>query len=659
MNLGQVPEVSVNFASAFEWGVFYRRRRSVSAGVKVFRYSISAVIWLLSISSAICSAIPKHDWVVRLVESDAVRSPDEPLHLRLPDKMPQAVRAALIYELDGVDITDGMTVTEDAVVFLPPEPLSPGRHQLLLIHKYSDGRRRELGIWDFKVVERPRMQAQAAGNQPLSFLTPIGETARLEVTLARPEASRSMTAGAAVQPNQTMSPYHRKPAVRPSEDFTALLNSGQFAVKMGKQKLAYKSLIHQDQERRGTVANWSLGDATRVLGFGMRTPAQHELSGIVMEHSWPTQNGDQFSLAGGLVHGDAPTVGGVRSGSAWSLAGDAWLLARRLRLRAEHAMSSANDAAADSPDDGGLAHKLAMELRSREKAEQGWLVGVEQSRVMPLFFSHAYPSLATDRLSLRTYGNLNSDVWRFDWSVERWRNNLAQHEHIATLQTGRTHFAASWTPADVFGLDFLGKPSYKFAADYGSVRELAAPVILNHTIPDNRTVDLSLQTEFAHSGWLWGLRSKGGQLRRVADASATARSIALDLYGDFSAVKQFPVKPVLSWQRKYQHAAGVVSDKWLAKLTSSAIELRQDLQARVDMQFMRRMQTGSTVDANTMHLGGSMVWTLQRPNADRNGLTLSVSGFFRDGNALPTPTARADDYRFMLSLSTANPLGDW
>ncbi len=632
----------------------------VAAGVKACWRKIGAAVWLILMSTTICAAFPQHRWIVRLADGHTTRSPVAPLRFHLPGDMPQSVRAALIYKLDGVDVTDAVTISPDDAVFVPPEPLISGRHRLVLIHAPPNGRWRELGVWGFSVVDSPASEGKPA-TDPAHFLqTSVGDSARLDVKFTPTIAPRTPSSGIAAPPDPTVMPYYRKSPQPAVEDITAVLSSDDVAVQLGKQKLAYESFIHKDRERSGTAANWSLGDATRVLGFGMRSSAQTRLNGVVMEHRWSMPGDDQIGLAGGWISASALAADGARAGSAWSVAGDASLLARRLRLRLEHAASrSDQDTARDAPNASGMANKVAMELHARDQAAVGWHLGVEQSRVTPVFVSLANPGLATDRLSLRTYGDLHAGAWRFQWSVERWRNNLEQDKHIATVQSGKTQLAASWAPANLFGIGFFGRPTYKLAADFGSVREVAAPAILDHTSPDNRSVDLTMQTEFVRGDWLWGVRAKRGELHRIADTGAPSRSIALDLYGDFTAMRRFPIKPTLSWQRKHKQTTGVVSEKWLAKVTSTTIELHEDLRAHVNMGLARWIQSGLAENADAVLFGGSMVWTLQRPHTDRTGLTLSLSGSYRDGDALPAPAAGEDDFRLMLSLSTTNPLDDW
>lgn len=277
----------------------------------------------------------------------------------------------------------------------------------------------------------------------------------------------------------------------------------------------------------------------------------------------------------------------------------------------------------------------------------------------PAFFSLANPSLANDRSTLRTHGNLRVDTWRFDWSLERWRNNLEQDKHAASLRNHRALIAATWAPTETFGVGFLGNPTYKLAADYRHVRERAAPAVPNHTAQDRRTLGLKFQSQFARNGWLWGVKAEGGRTFRVADPNAAGHSFALDLYGDFPALGRVSAKPVLSWRRNYKPTSGVANETWLAKLASPNVELRKGLRADLAIEHKLRLHSGHAGDTSATRLGGRMVWTLRRPKTDRNGLALTLAGSYNDGTALPKSIAAMDGYGLMLSLSSTHPFEAW
>lgn len=623
-----------------------------------WRQKVKAIAWLLLVTSNAGATLSQNDWIVRLANSNSGKAAVEAPRFRLPKDMPPSVRAALIYELDGIDVTKSVTITPDDNVVLSQEALAPGVHRLRLIHAPSGGRWRELGVWSFSILDSQKDQAPLGVKQPNAVSTHIGRGFELALNFSQPAPGSAGPIGKAqsAQPHTMLG--HGQYDQEAAKDITAIMRSGPLAVQLGKQKLLYRSLIHKDQKHDGTAANWTPGEATRLLGFSVHTPSQAKLHGVVVEHQWPSLEQDQLRLSGGwLSAASRATDVKHTDGSAWSLAGDASLLARRLSLRLELADSHSEESTADlGGQDEGPTYRWQSELRSSEQADLAWLLGVEQTRVAGSFFRLANPSLATDRLTLRSYGNLTSDAWRFDWSIERWRNNLVKDEQIPTKQTQKTRFATTWAPEDVFGLGLLGKPSYKFSADHRRVRELATPTVADRDLSVSHAFDLNLRTEFAHDRWLWGFNTEHGRSRDLADAAT--RSLALDLYGDFTALGQLSAKPSLAWRRNYGPTSNVSDEKWSAKLTSSSVALRNDLKADFTMEHMRWRPPDDARKTNETSLGGHIVWTLRRPKVDRSGLSLTLTGSYNGGNAFLRPTSDLDNYGLMLSLSSEHLVKD-
>ncbi len=621
----------------------------------------SAVL-LLSLSTWVGSAgasLSHRDWTVRLLNNTHSVSAAEPIRLELPQSLPTPVRAALHFELDDVSITDAIVFDAGVATYRPIQPLAEGSHRLRLVYAPDRGRWRELGVWQFAVKQDSDTGGDATAVTSKRAVTPFGAFAELELEVADDEVKES---------DREDSP----------EKFLATLRAGQMQARVGPQKLAYNSLIHKDLDRPGAVAEWDLGEQIQIRGFGVSSQAdsgykrlvgtddaRYQLNGVLVEQQLPSYGDNQFSMVSGWVSGTARSKGSEQhGGSAWSVAGNASMLSNQLRLHAEYAGSEFewDRSAADTKEvDAGQAYAMSMEYHAAEDAPHKWHVGTQYSEVTPWFGSLGNPTLSTDRINLRTYGGITVDEWQFDAAVDRRRNNLEEDPSRPVIITDKLQLATIWSPTEAPFFDVLGKPSYKVASEFGKSHYVATSDNSAAQDPLQRSIDLSLQSEFAHDEWLWGMRAKGGRAPGKIDAATSAgiRTMGFDVYGDISAGLPLSVKPALSWQRKRDAATGTTADKWRAGISSSAITLRHDLQANFDVAYQSRSRSDDVDNDSVADVGANLVWTLQQPSSTRRGLALAFSGNVLHGNPAVRGSEDEPGYSFMVSLSTDNPLGSW
>lgn len=601
--------------------------------------------------------MPGNDWTVRLLNNRLAVSAVEPLRLQLPPQLPEHVRTALQFELDDSSITAGMVIDGNVATYPPVEPLSEGKHRLRLVYAPVRGRWRELGIWQLNVAADAHT-AQQTGSASKRATTPFGAFAELELEVADDELGDN---------DRENSP----------EQFLATLRAGDMQASVGPQKLAYNSLIHKDLDRRGAVAEWDLGEKIQIRGFGVSSQAdsgykrlvgtdnaRYQLNGVLVEQQLPSYGDNQFSMVSGWVTGTARSNGSERhGGSAWSVAGNASMLSSQLRLHAEYAGSEFEWQKSDDNDntDAGEAYALSMEYHAAESSPHKWHVGTEYSEVAPWFGSLGNPTLSTDRINLKTYGGVTFGEWQFDVAVDRRRNNLEEDPSRPVIVTDRLQMATIWSPSEPPFLEVLGNPSYKVATEFGKSRHIATSDSTTTKEPLQRSIDLSLQSEFAHDAWLWGMRAKGGRAPGKIDAATSEgiRTLGFDVYGDIAAGLPMSIKPAVSWLRKRDASTGTTADKWRAGITSSPISLRHDLHANFDIAYQSRARSDDVDNDSITDVGANLVWTLQSPSSTRRGLALAFSGSVLHGNPAVSSTEEEPGYSFMVSLSTDNPLGGW
>lgn len=444
------------------------------------------------------------------------------------------------------------------------------------------------------------------------------------------------------------------------------------ALTVGPQRIAYDSLIHEERDHRGAVAEWDLGGRTQVKGFGVgsatersepslmgRRAGDYQLSGLVVEHALKVPHADSANLRLGWISGQERIAEArARRGAGWSVAGDAALLSERLRLRAEYAASSvASGASPYTGSDGDAAYRLGFELHAPATSPIAWYLGGELSEAGAGFGSLGNPSVKGDRAQLRTYGGAGAGDWQVDLGLLQRRDNLDHDPSRPVVASEQLKAATIWTPAQPALARVLGTPSYRLGAEFAGRRQLPAGDGAIGSLTRRQSMKLTLHGEFTRPQLQWGLRANAGVAPGTIGEfdSPAIRALGLELYGRFDDDSGLALKPTLTWRRRLDPASDAADERWRAKLASPSIGLRHDLRGQFDLAFEHRDRWASE-DVLSTDLGAKLVWTLQRPSPNRRGLALAFSGALTDGG---TASAGDSDYRLMVSLSTDGSLFGW
>lgn len=245
---------------------------------------VSAVSALLNL---VTTGALAQDWQPQLLPPErAVRGPADSIQIELPPLAPTVV-SNLALELDEVDVTALMS-TEDGrlVVFVPPQPLSYGSHQLRLIEYASDGSIIERGLWTLD-IRRTRAFREAT----LHSAVTVNAVRRIaDDNLVDPEPPRDNLNGAAQFEGALSDEQWRATAsldlIGNSEEsqmprqqgeldlgrFLLTGEAGVVSVAAGHHAVPTESLVMQGFDRRGVSVNLRSSQGRAMLtAFSMRT----------------------------------------------------------------------------------------------------------------------------------------------------------------------------------------------------------------------------------------------------------------------------------------------------------------------------------------------------------------------------------------------------
>jgi hypothetical protein len=303
--------------------------------------------------------------------------------------------------------------------------------------------------------------------------------------------------------------------------------------------------------------------------------------------------------------------------------------------------------------------RLGAEVRAPADSPAAWHIGTSFREVAGGFASPGNPKLAPNRRELRAYAGADLGAWEFDLSFDRRRDNLVRDTSqptvvndawtLSTLRSSPTLAAAGSSKA----------PSYRFTAKYSRRRSASGEADADGQAAAGTSDDLMLEGELDAADWQLGLRVRGGvEDGPVGTDPGDAPILGFELYGDLPDSLPVPIKPALSWERRHATHDGSASDVWRAAAKVPSVVLRHDLAADFDLALQHRGETDGQSSAFSAGIGLDLVWTLQRPAANRQGVTLSFSGKVSSSATDGDGTEDAG-YGLMISLTSQNPLGGW
>ena len=460
----------------------------------------------------------------------------------------------------------------------------------------------------------------------------------------------------------------------PAQEPSTALSGPVTQSRVGTQRLAYQSLVHQDRDRPGVVAAWQPGVQTALRGFvfnpeikaGPEVPAEstaleHPLFGVVAEHALPLKRGATLKLTGGWVAGSEENDAKAdrtapASTLAWSLGADASLAQRRFRLALEQAGSSNEEGAGVRTGKRSEAHRIRAEWQADQSRRLHWRAGAEYRWVGPDFDSVANDAVRADRESLRSEGSVDLEDWRFRVSAQRERDNLARDPLQRTEAVDRYQLTTTWSPSD-FGTDWLlGRPQLTLAAEVGHNQRWLPAESEPEVSPYHR---LRLESEFRTPAGRWGLKAARGLTPGAIDSSQRlgVDVAQLEWYRDQRSFQPFPVRTQLEWQQREDRMTGTTQDRWQASLASRPVAMHERLGADFDLRYRHQVQSNTRDPQTDLHLGGRLVWTVDRPTPARSGLALTLNADFRDRPS--SSSGDEDGYRLLLTLSSRHPFADW
>ena len=455
----------------------------------------------------------------------------------------------LAVELDDIDVTALAALDGSDIVITPAQPIAFGKHTLRLVEYTPDGGIAERGEWAFEIRQSAAfLQSQLQANVTLTATQRVAKhnvdttTGPLQGTGSAQIQGR--VANETWQANGSMSLVSSsQTAQMPLQEshldiaqYLLAVQSGRVAASVGDHPaLGPESLVMQNFTRRGVTVDLSAGSAAHVTGFSMSAAPlvgsrnlsgtnddRNRIDGMVATLFPLPGRPDALALSGTYVDGESTgltgaSVGGPTQGyggHAGSLAADAQLFDKLLRLRAEAAHSSYDFDGAGvglEPQSGhaysGLANWTPWHSLNVLGQPLVWNVGAQKKVLSTFFQSPATPGAIADRDMGQVFSGLNWYGLSVQAAAAKEHDNVDDLALIPRTKTTQHSFSLNYVPLQgaTPAAPWYGTPS--LSASYVTVsKELSdnAGSFLLAVGPLHETSNLMLGAQFQHATWSWG-----------------------------------------------------------------------------------------------------------------------------------------------------------
>ncbi len=648
----------------------------------------------LVLAGLLLGAAPLHaQQPPRLLPADhEVRGPSDPLRIRLAGWNADTL-ARLILELDDVDVTAVLEREGEVLVLRPVEPLAEGVHHLRLVEHTPEGDLLEHGSWTFEIRHSARLrEAGLAMEGSVSAVHRLGGSG-----LGTPPPRRGRIQGAATFDGRAADGdwqvtgegevlLDTDPAGLPRGG--GLVDAGEFLVtgrrgawegRAGHQAPLPPGLLAGDFTRRGLSAGY-LGAGGRYAarafavttqevlglrqGLGVGSPARRT-AGVVFEARPVARDPEALVVAVTLLSGGDPGqtgegVGGESEtgsrGDGVSVAADALLLDRRLRLRGEAAgvrydFDGGGPAAAERDRALALLAEYAVwRGDTGDGTAPALAVGVEHRRVGTFFRSPANPEAVPDRELLRAFARFNRGGLQLEAALGRETDNVNDLALLPRIRTRRATLALVHAPEPAGeALPWYGRPTFTLEGVDQERRVVRGGAGLAPG-PFSATTRVAFSAGFAYPSWEWSLAHFVGRSDDFTGQSAATddrtTEAAVNIQGEGGA----------SLALSFQHSDSRDRDAAIDDTTDTAsLELGYPFGERLTLNLgitlNRQRLSDDSLDTRTLTYTAAAVWDVQGAGAGRPGVQLALEGTRNELSDRVDPAGDATSNQVFLRLT--------
>ena len=654
------------------------------------------------------AALPARAEGFDLIEPQgAARLGRDPIVLSLPQNLASAELNQFYLELDEVDITQLVSLSDNRVIYAPQDSLAAGRHKLRLVRAAPNDKIVEIGIWTVIVSGAAEAEQGPVQNTPVQSTYGADIEAVYSYLVAdnlhgdsaidpHNLAASGFVEGQRKAPGLALSGkgnfnYDSENANQIDGDrlalgeylVTAENSGGQMSetFKFGNHDAGIGTLLVDDFYRRGFSVKTDFGAGrAAVTGFAQDPTVQtgnRNVSGV-MESKDRAQGinvslapfaalMDRFLLDATLYQGQrdddiADGTGGAsdspNEGHGYGFGIEGKTPGNRVKIRTEYA-HSVFDADKTGPlaAEGGDAYKItATYLPTKDQTTadghfKRWGVDATFERIGTFFQSLANASLPGDVSRLDLGSHYIEGGFNLDGSAWFATNNVDNDPALTDDQDMGASAQLAWSPETVDGLSFLGTPTFMLGAGVSDQARVDTPVGYLGSDLGQRTVTANAGLTASREKLTWTLTHTYTHFEDRAYAPNGYVSHFDDLSVDYQAHERLLLRPGVQAEYLDQRQDGA-SMAWFLNLGVEAVLIPGKLRNVSSASFL--LNDGNTQDNDRHTAESEFTWQFRDADNFSPGLAVSLDGQY-DHAALSSAAGSDDEYKIFARLKLSAP----
>lgn len=617
--------------------------------------------------------------------------PTEPIVIRLPDGISSDELNNLYLELNGIDITQMVSLEGQDVIFTPASPQNPGSYALRLVKMGRGGTLVELSRWNFNV----------AGNADLPADTSVRGTSELTYSYlaARDEglddgSDRHNLAGkgrftASGQSGRWLfgaqgngfvnTTNEQNPADNNVEVGEYLLSAERLSdtlateLKLGQHRLEADNLLMKNFSRRGASASFGInGDMATVTGFAMnprRVVGNENFTGISDNeqraegvHASLTAIPDRVMLESTLYRGEG-RIFGFGSGTPDASTDEAngfqiglrgVIVPEQLETRLQFARSNYDyDGSGASPNELDRAYRAALTYSpfasgvTADGRVRKWTLEASYQRTGTYFRSMANTALDPDRnaytlKSALLYGNLLLDS-ELAWVTDNVNDIAVLPEEGAF----NAWFDGSYAPETML----WGQPIFTFNGKLSDESRQRTPAGYVGPGLDRVSSSLGAGLTMSHDKLMWTLNHTWSRLHDDETSTNSYGSHFTDLTFEYQVANWLTLRPSVQYEWLDENADGQ-SHGWHLSLGTESVLIADKLYNTTNLSSL--LNSGETVQGDEFTFDTDFTWQIRQAATNKPGYAMSVYGAYSWIEPDST-TDETEDARLFLRLKLSAP----
>ncbi len=593
----------------------------------------------------------------------------EPLRIALPPGLSREELNQLFLELNGIDITQMVTIENGTIIFYPASPYNAGGQMLRLVRLGKNGKLVEISHWNFTVASAPPVSSPTSltGSVDAAYSILGLENGHLGNTPDRHNITSQFHVEGATQQGDwqfkgrsngfvnTDAAYNPAgnavevgeyllSAERPGENIDTLL-------RLGHHDIGANNLLMNQFYRRGASAQFNINDVAHVTGFAQDPSAifgNNNISGMEDTHqrvegayltyrplgdkSDATLEATAYTGKGSMLRTTTGTSVAVvdtpeQSGNGFQLGFNTTVIPEyaSVRVQGAHTNFDTDGAETLASSTGDKAGRVALTVTplGKQLSDDGrlrlWSVELAYQKVGSFFQSLLSPLLEPDREMYSLSSNYLHGATTLDGQVA-WItdnvNDLSALPHNRSLNAWAQASHAIEKPLPGKPVVFLGGS----AADEDRLKTpfgYAGPGLDRFTGSVNGGVALNYDTTSVN------LTHTFSVLRDAVDGNNDYDTHYTDLTLEVRPNERLTLRPGFQMEHLDQAAAGE-SQSYHVSLGSDFIILPDKFWNNTNVSFL--LNEGASSARNNTMMQTEFTWLLKQAAVNNPGYAIGLAG---------------------------------